>query len=146
MDEPGWRVGLSFIGASISSLGFLAFPASAYRGNWGGETFEVYFSDDNNWADLSPMVGGTWDALETNPTWNTLLSDRGWSPPNGSFTPSLTASSADGNFWVRIDMSATDGGEGFEALTAMTVTGTVPEPATLITLGALAGLGLWKRK
>lgn len=33
---PGWRVGLSFIGASISSLGFLAFPASAYRGNWGG--------------------------------------------------------------------------------------------------------------
>jgi len=33
---PGWRVGLSFIGASISSLGFLAFPASAYRSNWGG--------------------------------------------------------------------------------------------------------------
>ncbi len=33
---PGWRVGLSFIGASISSLGFLAFPASAYRGDWGG--------------------------------------------------------------------------------------------------------------
>jgi SSS family solute:Na+ symporter len=33
---PGWMVGLSFIGASISSLGFLAFPAAAYRGNWGG--------------------------------------------------------------------------------------------------------------
>lgn len=33
---PGWMVGLSFIGASISSLGFLAFPAAAYHGNWGG--------------------------------------------------------------------------------------------------------------
>lgn len=33
---PGWVVGLSFIGASISSLSFLAFPAAAYQGNWGG--------------------------------------------------------------------------------------------------------------
>ena len=33
---PGWMVGMSFIGASISSLGFLAFPAAAYRENWGG--------------------------------------------------------------------------------------------------------------
>lgn len=33
---PGWVVGLSFIGASISSLCFLAFPAAAYQGNWGG--------------------------------------------------------------------------------------------------------------
>lgn len=33
---PGWVVGLSFVGASISSLAFLAFPAAAYQGNWGG--------------------------------------------------------------------------------------------------------------
>ena len=26
---PGWRVGLSFMGASVSALGFLACPASA---------------------------------------------------------------------------------------------------------------------
>ena len=33
---PGWVVGLSFIGTSISSLSFLAFPAAAYKGNWSG--------------------------------------------------------------------------------------------------------------
>ena len=33
---PGWVVGLSFIGTSISSLTFLAFPAAAYVGNWKG--------------------------------------------------------------------------------------------------------------
>lgn len=31
---PGWAVGLSFVGTSISSLTFLAFPAGAYAGNW----------------------------------------------------------------------------------------------------------------
>ena len=34
--SPGWVVGLSFIGTSVSSLSFLAFPAAAYQGNWGG--------------------------------------------------------------------------------------------------------------
>lgn len=34
--SPGWVVGLSFMGTSISSLSFLAFPAAAYQGNWGG--------------------------------------------------------------------------------------------------------------
>jgi len=33
---PGWVIGISFIGTSISSLSFLAFPAAAYKGNWGG--------------------------------------------------------------------------------------------------------------
>lgn len=32
----GWVIGLSFIGTSISSLSFLAFPAASYRGNWSG--------------------------------------------------------------------------------------------------------------
>ena len=32
----GWVVGLSFIGMAISSLAFLAFPAAAYRDDWGG--------------------------------------------------------------------------------------------------------------
>ncbi|MEA3341777.1 MAG: sodium:solute symporter, partial [Chloroflexota bacterium] len=31
-----WIVGLSFIGTSVSSLSFLAFPAAAYLGNWAG--------------------------------------------------------------------------------------------------------------
>lgn len=33
---PGWMVGVSFVAASVSSLAFLAFPAAAYHGNWGG--------------------------------------------------------------------------------------------------------------
>ncbi len=33
---PGWVIGISFIGTSISSLSFLAFPAAAYQGNWAG--------------------------------------------------------------------------------------------------------------
>ena len=32
----GWVVGISFIGTSVSSLTFLAFPAAAYKGNWAG--------------------------------------------------------------------------------------------------------------
>ena len=32
----GWVLGLSFVSMSISSIGFLAFPAAAYEGNWGG--------------------------------------------------------------------------------------------------------------
>ena len=34
--SPGWVIGLSFMGTSISSLSFLAFPAAAYEGNWAG--------------------------------------------------------------------------------------------------------------
>ena len=34
--SPGWVIGLSFMGTSVSSLSFLAFPAGAYDGNWGG--------------------------------------------------------------------------------------------------------------
>lgn len=32
----GWVLGLSFVSMSISSISFLAFPAAAYVGNWGG--------------------------------------------------------------------------------------------------------------
>ena len=32
----GWVLGLSFVSMSASSISFLAFPAAAYEGNWGG--------------------------------------------------------------------------------------------------------------
>lgn len=32
----GWVLGLSFISMSVSSISFLAFPAAAFAGNWGG--------------------------------------------------------------------------------------------------------------
>jgi len=31
---PGWAVGLSMLGTAISSVTFLAYPGSAYEGNW----------------------------------------------------------------------------------------------------------------
>lgn len=31
---PGWAIGLSMLGTSISSITFLAFPATAYRSDW----------------------------------------------------------------------------------------------------------------
>jgi solute:Na+ symporter, SSS family len=31
---PGWAVGISMLGTAISSITFLAFPGSAYAGNW----------------------------------------------------------------------------------------------------------------
>ena len=31
---PGWAVGLSMLGTAISSITFLAYPGSAYTGNW----------------------------------------------------------------------------------------------------------------
>ncbi|MCA8996656.1 MAG: hypothetical protein KDA80_06720 [Planctomycetaceae bacterium] len=38
---PGWAIGLSMLGTSISSITFLAFPATAYGGNWSELVFNL---------------------------------------------------------------------------------------------------------
>ncbi len=126
--------------------------SAIYRfGNWGGHSFEIYYSDTNDWASLSAMTGGTWDGgsswtgLESNPLWQKLVSDRVWGANNANTTATETATTADGDFWIRIDISATDGASGsFMQFSQLSITGqTVPEPASLLllTLGGALIIG-----
>lgn len=127
-----------------------------YFGNWSGHVYDVYFSDENNWSNLSTMVGGVWNGwdpranaagLDPNPLWTNIYTNHYWGgdgwhslalPTTGTLT------STDGNFYIRVDMQATDGaGANWISTSGLTVTGTVvPEPATLalLTIGGITAL------
>jgi hypothetical protein len=130
-------------------------------GNWDGHLFDVYFSDTNDWSALSAMVGGQWsgwdpqatpEGLDPNPLWTNIYSHRMWGA-NGWNTPTLpsegTLTSTDGNFYVRVDMQATNynsSGSDWLAFYGLTVTGTVvPEPMTLAML-AMGGVAMIRRR
>jgi hypothetical protein len=116
----------------------LLINADYYFGNWGGHAFEIYFSDENNWDLLKDMVGGVWDGgvkwdgFEHNPLWTGLYTNRFWGG-DGLHSPSVPATTFDGDFWIRIDMSNTDGvpdGSGFTELRGFNVSGTIPAALT----------------
>jgi len=139
--------GIVFHFTSATSQAMTLAISAIYRfGNWGGHSFEVYYSDTNDWASLSSMTGGTWDGgsswtgLESNSLWQELASDRTWGASNTYSTDTSTVTTVDGDFWIRIDFSSTDGSGGpFIQFNQLSVTGqVVPEPASLSLL-ALGG-------
>ena len=113
-----------------------------YFGNWGGHVFRLYFSDENDWSNLSGMIGGTWDSQETNPEWTELYANRVWGT-GGSGAITKSATTSDGDFYIRVDYGTTDGagpqfGKFIYAATSagigMSVTGTKRPTGTVIVI------------
>ncbi len=124
----------------------LTINADTYFGNWSGRKATLYFSDVNDWSQLSTMTGSTWSGWgaewETNPNWVRLGYLANWSGSGGII--SNTASTVDGEFYVRVDLSAADAPGCSTKLSGLNWTAT-PEPATMSLL--ICGLlGLLRRR
>lgn len=85
--------------------------------HWGGRKITLYYSDVNNWTELSPMKGSLWAARpntwETNPKWKRLDARFFWggkpnkNGKNGNQTPIIgSVATTDGEFYIRVDISA----------------------------------------